>query len=100
MLIVTSEETNKTETAVYASQYKWIEQRYGVEVADQANYGWAVETNDSAPFVGVATKVYGWGILFSDALNLIEDGGELQVEHRFEGRAAPKPDPFMGGALI
>jgi hypothetical protein len=85
MFIVTDSETDKTELALYDSQYQWIEQHHGKEAADFANYGWVVESNDSSPFLGVATKVYGIGILYSDVLNLIEDGGELQVTHEFGG---------------
>ncbi len=81
MFILTDPETDKTELALYESQRQWILQHHGEEAAENANYGWAVETNDSSPFLGVATKVYGHGILYSDALNLIENGGELQVEH-------------------
>jgi hypothetical protein len=82
MIIITEEKTQKTELALYESQFKWLAERYGETAANNANYGWVAETNDESPFVGVATKVYGIGILYSDALNLIEDGGELQVEHR------------------
>jgi hypothetical protein len=99
MFIVTDVSTDKTELAVYDSQRQWIHENCGEAAAETANYGWVVELNDSAPFVGVATKVYGIGILYSDALNLIEDGSELQVEHKFEP-SAPKYDPFMGGVLI
>ena len=62
MFIVTEEATDKTELALYESQRQWIEQHHGAEAAQNANYGWVVETNDSSPFLGVATKVYGHGI--------------------------------------
>ncbi len=84
MFIITEDDTDKTETALYASQYEWIKTHYGEQAAENANYGWAVISNGESPFLEVATKVYGHGLLMSDALNIIEDGGELQVTHQFE----------------
>lgn len=84
MFIITEDDTDKTELALYASQREWIVTHYGEQAAENANYGWAVETDDTSPFVVAGTKVYGHGLLVSEALNLIEDGGELQVTHAFE----------------
>jgi len=47
------------EDLAYGTQHEWIEERYGREVAERANYGWVVDEIDRV----IATKVYGFGVL-------------------------------------
>jgi hypothetical protein len=53
------------ELAVYAEQERLIREKCGQEAADKANYGWGVGGGDNS--VSVATKVYGFGVLQTDA---------------------------------
>lgn len=84
MVIITDSDTDKTESALYESQRQYLLQHYGTEAAENANYGWAVEIDDSDPFIAACTKVYGIGYLHSEAHNMIEHGGTLEVTHEFE----------------
>lgn len=54
-----------TEQKIYDIQNKLIEKFFGKEAAEAANYGWGVTTCEG--YISVATKVYGHGILQSDA---------------------------------
>ena len=51
------------ESKIYDEQYKLIKDRCGKEVAEKANYGWAVGANEK--MIDVCTKVYGFGKLSS-----------------------------------
>jgi hypothetical protein len=67
-------------------QYAWIRENCGEEAANLANYGWATDGTEEPLLVGVATKVYGHGILETVVR---EDVSGLQVTHKFEPFDAP-----------
>lgn len=52
----------RIESAVVEHQYAWVDERFGRQSADLANYGWAVGGLDPVG-VDYATKVYGRGVL-------------------------------------
>jgi len=56
-----------TETRIYRAQERWIRKNFGDKAAKSANYGWGVDAVESSGYVSVATKVYGQGILTSEA---------------------------------
>jgi hypothetical protein len=63
------------ETRIYRAQERWILKRFGKEAADSANYGWGVSATDD--YVSVQTKVYGHGVLTSEA------SPSVRVAHEF-----------------
>ncbi len=66
--------------AVLDGQYDWIREHYGDEAADCANYGWGSDGTDEPLVLGVATKVYGHGILETTAQRA---GSGFEVRHHF-----------------
>jgi len=59
---------------------------YGKEAADNANYGWGVDSEEES--ISIRTKVYGKGILTSEGYLTGKKGWE--IEHDFE--EFPNPD--------
>jgi hypothetical protein len=53
---MTDDEVGALEAKIYQVQEELIKAQYGEDIAQLANYGWAVEVTDE--LVGVATKVY------------------------------------------
>lgn len=53
------------EDAIYLHQWEQIKAQHGLEAAEAANYGWGVAPNGDG--VSVATKVYGHGVIQTDA---------------------------------
>lgn len=66
--------TREAQTRIYRDQQRLIEAKFGKSAAEDANYGWGVSGSDG--FVSVATKVYGRGVLVSEATR-----GVRVVEH-------------------
>ena len=60
-----AETLEQVEDRIYISQARWILKRFGAKAADSANYGWGVDETDN--WVNVQTKVYGHGVLRSEA---------------------------------
>lgn len=67
------EETEETKEAVKQSdmemkaidkQSDWISKRFGKRAADNANYGWGVDSDDEG--ASIATKIYGHGVLTTE----------------------------------
>ena len=71
-------EMNAIEDKIYAAQERWIRKRFGDDAADNANYGWGVDVVDEHHYVLVATKIYGHGVLHSEAAGLSD-----RVSHDF-----------------
>ena len=65
------------ELRIYIEQKKYIEEHFGEDAADVANYGWGVDEHKDG--IGVSTKVYGHGILQSEA-----HLGDSEIAHSFE----------------
>ena len=53
------------EDRICREQYAWIHSECGAEAAEKANYGWGVDAY--GPEISVSTKVYGHGVLTSNA---------------------------------
>lgn len=56
------------ESQAYDAQHSLIAHHHGKEVADKANYGWAVTEDDHR--LSIATKVYGPGVVLTTNVNL------------------------------
>lgn len=65
------------ELRIYIEQEKYIKEHFGEHAADVANYGWGV--NGQKNGINIATKVYGYGILCSEA-----HLGDNEITHSFE----------------
>ena len=64
------------EDKIYNAQYRLIKSRHSDYVANRANYGWGVAGDDLR--ISVATKVYGVGILQSEA-----DYADRKITHEW-----------------
>ena len=51
------------EDKIYNEQEKYIEEKFGKQEANIANYGWGVDGGET--YITVETKVYGHGVLVS-----------------------------------
>lgn len=56
---------NGLQNAVFAEQERLIEEKYGKQAAEKANYGYGQGGDDFS--VSIATKVYGHGVITTDA---------------------------------
>lgn len=70
---------DRAETRIYNQQYDLIKRRFGKQAAQNANYGWGVDSSDDC--VSIATKVYSHGVLTSTKLR----GRGVRTEHQYEG---------------
>lgn len=67
----------QVEEQIYAEQQAYIEREFGKRAANVANYGWGVTDEDD--IVIVSTKVYGHGVLTSQA-----EAPLWQIKHSME----------------
>lgn len=65
------------ELRIYIEQEKYIKEHFGEHAADVANYGWGVDGQKNG--INIATKVYGHGVLCSEA-----HLGDSEITHSFE----------------
>ena len=76
----TTEEDEKENDAVvyvFAKQFELLEERYGKEVADKANYGHGIMGPDEDGNIEVGTKVYGYGYITTQ-VNVNDPGNTLE----------------------
>lgn len=75
-----------TENRIYREQSRLIEQDYGKDAAEKANYGWGVIVNST--FIAISTKIYlaiGNAVLTSSAAMPYSPRKKTVIVHSFEG---------------
>jgi hypothetical protein len=80
------EHDDDLEAALYELQYEYVKKEFGQEAADMANFGWGVSFDTDNRRWSIATKVYGKGVVQTEA-TCLED-----VTHEFR--------PFEAGSYL